>query len=68
MNKTITSVVLVGVVAGCNEKTTGVEPVKFVNMEKLLVDSGLAEQEPAHLRLVNEHLKQSAEVAIKSEE
>ncbi|WP_269448062.1 hypothetical protein [Mangrovibacter phragmitis] len=42
--------------------------MKFVNMEKLLVDSGLAEQESAHLRLVNEHLKQSAEVAIKSEE
>lgn len=42
--------------------------MKFVDMEKLLVDSGLAEQEFAHLRLVDECLKQSAEVAIKSEE
>ncbi|PWW07009.1 hypothetical protein [Mangrovibacter plantisponsor] len=63
--KTIAFVLAAGIVAGCNEKTTGVDPVKFVDMEKLLVDSGLAEQEAAHLRLVNERLKQGAELAGK---
>ncbi len=63
--KAIAFVLAAGLVAGCNEKTTGVEPVKFVDMEKLLVDSGLAEQEAAHLRLVNERLQRGAELAGK---
>jgi Skp family chaperone for outer membrane proteins len=51
---------------GCDAKPAGDTQMKFVNVEKVLVESGLVQQEQAHLKAVNENLHKGLQLAEQS--
>lgn len=51
---------------GCDAKSAGDAQMKFVNVEKALVESGLLKQEQEHLKAVNENLHKGQQLAEKS--
>ncbi len=51
---------------GCDTKQAGEASMKFVNVEKVLVDSGLLKQEQEHLKAVNESLHKGQQLAEKN--
>ncbi|OAT34690.1 hypothetical protein M975_0068 [Buttiauxella brennerae ATCC 51605] len=51
---------------GCDGKQAGDASMKFVNVEKVLVDSGLLKQEQDHLKAVNQSLQNGQHLAEKS--
>jgi Skp family chaperone for outer membrane proteins len=52
--------------AGCDAQQSGEKQMKFVNVDKVLVDSGLAKQEQDYLKAVNESLQKGQQLAEKS--
>lgn len=51
---------------GCDAQQSGEKQMKFVNVDKVLVDSGWVKQEQDYLKAVNENLKQGLQLAEKS--
>lgn len=51
---------------GCDAKPAGDAQMKFINVEKVLVESGLVQQQEAHLKAVNENLHKGLQLAEKS--
>lgn len=49
-------------IAGCDAKSAGEQSMKFVNIEKVIIDSGLAAQEKTHLQAVYQSLQQGAKL------
>lgn len=67
----VASTVMIALVAGallvgCDAKPAGDAQMKFINVEKALVESGLVQQEQAHLKAVNENLHKGLQLAEKS--
>lgn len=59
------AVILSGVMllVGCKDNATEAEPVRFISMERIMSEAGLAEQEAVHLKAVRESLMNGAEKA-----
>lgn len=57
--------VLVGstLLVGCDAQQSGEKQMKFVNVDKVLVDSGLAKQEQDYLKAVDESLQKGQKLA-----
>lgn len=51
---------------GCDAQQSGEKQMKFVNVDKVLVDSGLVKQEQDYLKAVNESLQKGQQLAEKS--
>ncbi|HKM95196.1 MAG TPA: hypothetical protein VJY99_00570 [Buttiauxella sp.] len=51
---------------GCDNKQKGDTTMKFVNVEKVLVDAGLVKQEQDYLMAVNQQLQKGMQMAEKS--
>ena len=51
---------------GCDAKQAGEASMKFVNVQMVLVDSGLLKQEQDHLKAVNESLNKGQQLAEKN--
>lgn len=58
-------VLLISLLSGCKENTKGGDMMKFLNIEKVLVDSGLLTQEKAHLEAVKARLDAGIAMAEK---
>ncbi len=56
-------VIVGGLLAGCDSKSTGEKTMKFVNIEQVIIDSGFAAQEKTHLEAVHQSLQSGATLA-----
>lgn len=57
------TVLLMSLLTGCNESEKGASVIKYVNIDKVLQDSGLLGQEQLHLQAVKARLDTGAELA-----
>lgn len=64
ITKTLALVILAGgLLSGCDSKTVGEKEVKFVNIEQVVNESGLAAQQKTHLEAVYKSLQGTAKQA-----
>lgn len=67
MTGAVIAVMVAGtLLVGCDAKQVGEVEMKFINVEKVALDSGLVKQEQAYLKAVNENLHKGLQLAEKN--